>query len=180
MSNAPTEDRFFQVFNTIERHIEERYGIPVIIKDVPNPFTGDLDGAEIHVDYEETVDKAVFILAHLFGHTVQWNTSTRAREIGMRVYENPSEELLAELHEYEVEACRYSIRLVHNAGIHDLDEWLSAFSECDFRYLEHFYRTGERAEFLSFWPQETKLLLPKKIPEIHPTKWLSRWEGLVL
>ena len=53
------EQRFLKVFNQLERRIETVYGIPVRITDVPHPFTGDLDGAEIHVDYDEDPETAV-------------------------------------------------------------------------------------------------------------------------
>ena len=76
-----TEDTFLKIFNKAERYIEERHGIPVRIGDVAHPFTGDLDGAEIQVDYAENAENALFILVHLFGHTVQWNLSDAAREL---------------------------------------------------------------------------------------------------
>jgi hypothetical protein len=112
----PTDDRLREVFNTLEPYIERRYGVPVIIDDVPDPFTGDLDGSEIHVDYTNDVESAVFIIAHLFGHTVQWNLSEYARRIGYEVQQNPAEEKLKEL-AYEREACRYSLRLFHALAI---------------------------------------------------------------
>src|SRR5215468_6657584 len=96
----PGDERLREVFNTLEPYIERRYGVPVIIGDVPDPFTGDLDGSEIHVEYANDVETAVFIIAHLFGHTVQWNMSEYARRIGYEVQHNPSEEKLAELHAY--------------------------------------------------------------------------------
>src|SRR5262249_12307604 len=52
----PDDKRFREVFNTLEPYIERRYGVPVIISDVPDPFTGDLDGSEIHVDYANDVE----------------------------------------------------------------------------------------------------------------------------
>ena len=79
------EDRFPEVFNIVEKYLEERYELPVVITDVPHPFTGDLDGAEIRVDYDLSAEESVFILAHLFGHTVQWNRQrcrSRDREEG--------------------------------------------------------------------------------------------------
>src|ERR1700760_5166506 len=91
-----TEDRFRGVFNLIEKHLEERYELPVVITDVPHPFTGDLDGAEIRVDYDLSAEESVFILAHLFGHTVQWNRSAADREIGRKVEANLPESRLAE------------------------------------------------------------------------------------
>ena len=53
---SPADDRLRAVFNSVEAHIERRHGIPVRIRDVPHPFTGDLDGAEIHVDHAVTLD----------------------------------------------------------------------------------------------------------------------------
>jgi hypothetical protein len=176
----PTDQRLREVFNTLERYIEERYGIAVIIKDVPEPFTGDLDGCEIHVDYANDVETAVFIIAHLFGHTVQWNLSEYARKIGYEVQQNPSEEKLNELEGYEREACRYSLRLFHDAGVHDLDQWVADFAACDFAYLRYFYKTGRKKPFRSFWRDGQPPLEPLPIPDFSPTHWISRWQGIVV
>lgn len=43
----PDPDYLRAVFNRLERMIEDRWDIPVHIQDVPNPFTGDLDGEQI-------------------------------------------------------------------------------------------------------------------------------------
>lgn len=174
------EARMRTVFNVLEQHVETKYGIPIRITDVPNPFTGDLDGAEIHVDYAEDIESALFIIAHLFGHTVQWNTSADARDIGYRTFKNPPEELIARLHRYELEACQYSMQLFHLAGVKDMDQWLSDYSACDFAYLMHFYRTEEKRPFRSFWKEGSPLLTPKPIPDFRPKKWVSRWEGIVV
>ena len=128
--SVPPDERLHAAFNILEKHVETKYGIPIRIKDVPNPFTGDLDGAEIHVDYAEDIESALFIIAHLFGHTVQWNTDEKAREIGYKLYPNPDEAMLKRLHAYEYEACRYSMQLFHEAGVGDLDQWLSDYSAC--------------------------------------------------
>ena len=176
----PSDDRLRQVFNIVEPYVEDRYQIPVLIRDVPDPFAGDLDGSEIHVDYAEDIESAVFILAHLFGHTVQWNTCPKARDIGYGILENPTEEQLAELMIYENDACRYSLQLLHDAGVHDLDQWLCDFSACDLRYLMHFYRTGEKRVLKSFWEEGAELLEPLPIPEFHPTKWITRFAGIVV
>jgi hypothetical protein len=177
---SPSDDRLRDVFNLLEKHIEDRYEIPIRISDVPNPFTGDLDGAEIQVDYAEDIESALFIIVHLFGHTVQWNTSEAAREIGYRIYKNPSEEMIEKLHAYELEACRYSLQLFHEAGVHDLDGWLSDYSACDFRYLIDMYRTGEAKPFKSFWQDGAPRLEPKPIPQFSPTKWVTRTSGIVV
>lgn len=173
----PSEERFRAVFNEVEPLIERRYGIQVVISDVPNPFTGDLDGSEIRVDHAIDAEEAAFILVHLFGHTVQWNVSERARELGSAP---PSPALLPEIESYEREACRYSLQLFHDAGITDLDQWLADFAACDLGYLTHFYRTGEKRPWRSFWRPGSPLLEPLAIPEFHPRAWRSRWEGVVV
>jgi hypothetical protein len=94
--------------------------------------------------------------------------------------QNPSEELLAELEQYEREACRYSIQLFHEAGVHDLDQWLSDFAACDFAYLRNFYLTGKKGRFDSFWKDDRPLLEPLAIPPFQPTRWISRWSGTVI
>lgn len=176
----PGEGRLREVFALLRTHLERRHGIPVVITDVPDPFTGDLDGREIQIDYAEGAEDALFILVHLFGHTVQWNLSERAREIGSVVQANPTPELLAELEAYELEACRYSLALLHEVGVRDLDGWLADYARCDFAYLRHFYATGEKAPFRQFWRRGTPAIEPLVVPEFTPTRWTSRWGGIVV
>jgi len=176
----PSDERLKEVFDRLERRIEDRWGIPVVIKDVPSPFTGDLDGAEIHVDHDNDLEDAVFIIAHLFGHTVQWNVSPESRDIGMTARAVWSDDDLARLRTYEEEACQYSMQLFHDCGIRDLDQWISDFAACDYAYLEHFYRTGERRPAREFWRDGARLLNPLPIPEFHPTRWWGRWGGVVV
>jgi hypothetical protein len=176
----PDDARLRDVFDRVERMIEDRWGVPVHIQDVPNPFTGDLDGEQIMVDYDLEVEDALFILIHLFGHTVQWNVSAHARDIGLTRPGVWTEEMLAEVAAYEHEACSYSLQLLHDAGVRDLDQWVSDFAACDCAYLLHFYRTGNKPPFRSFWQDGTPQIAPLAIPEFSPTRWLSRYEGTVL
>lgn len=180
MAARPTPERFAEIFNQVEPYVERRFGIPVVLTEVPPPFTGDLDGAEIHVEFEQDAESCLFLLAHLFGHTVQWNLSPRAREIGGKIQLHPPEPLMRELAAYEREACCYSLQLLHDAGVRDIDQWLSDFAACDFAYLEHFYRTGEKLAFRSFWRDGRPLLDPKPIPDFRPQRWVSRWGGIVV
>jgi hypothetical protein len=175
-----TEDRFREAFNTLEPYIERRYGIPVVIRDVTDPFTGDLDGERIEVDYDQPWEDALFIIAHLFGHTVQWNTDARARLLGTGRVTAPTEEFLTDLRDYERTACRYSLQLFHDAGITDLDQWMSDFAACDTAYLMHFYRTNEKRGFRSFWRDGMPLLEPLAIPDFTPERWVSRADGVVI
>lgn len=176
---GPSEDRLREVFAIVERRVEDRWGVPVVISDVPHPFTGDLDGAEIKVDHQLAVDDAVFILIHLFGHTVQWNVSADARQIGEEKHDVWSEADLARAANYEREACAYSLQLLHECGIRDMDQWVSDFAACDTAYLMHFYRTGEKREFRSFWKDGQALVPPAPIPTFHPQRWMTRWGTVV-
>ena len=172
--------RLREVFDRVEHLIERRWNIPVRVKDVPNPFTGDLDGHSIDIDFDLDVEDSLFILVHLFGHTVQWNVSEEARAIAFRPPGNWTDAELKAVAEYEAEACRYSLQLLHDAGVHDLDQWVADFAACDVAYLMHFYRTGEKRPFRSFWQEGSPVLAPKPIPPFHPAQWISRYDGTVI
>lgn len=83
----------------VEEFVLSKYGIAVVTRDIPDPLTGDLDGLEIHTDYALTAEERLFLLAHLFGHTVQWNVNPAAFEIG-RQYRPPVEEDLFLLQQF--------------------------------------------------------------------------------
>jgi hypothetical protein len=177
---TPEPDYLRRVFNVLERTIEQRWGVPVTIQDIPDPFTGDLDGGQILVDYDLEIEDAVFILIHLFGHTVQWNSSADRRALGTLSPATWTDDQLRAVTEYEAEACRYSLQLLHDAGVFDLDQWISDFAACDIAYLLHFYKAGEKRPFRSFWRDGTPVLTALPIPEFHPTQWLSRRQGTVV
>jgi hypothetical protein len=176
---SPGPDRFAAAFTLVTTLIEIRYGLPVDVVDVPAPFTGDLDGAHIAVDEELTSEDALFIVAHLFGHTVQWNTNPDEREVGQLAVAQPSEDTLRRLVGYERNAAAYALQLFHEAGVHDLDAWFSDYSACDIAYLLHFYRTGEKAAFRGFWREGAPLIMPAAIPDFQPVRWVSR-NGVVV
>lgn len=180
----PTDRRIREVFNLLERYIEQRYGVPVTITDVPAPFTGDLDGAEILIDFEEDAESALFILVHLFGHTIQWNLSVRARELSVLFFgDDPPQitpEVFAELEAFEREACEYSLQLMHDAGVRDMDQWVSDYWACDFAYLLNFYETRRQAPFKQFWRDGQPLISPRPIPDFTPRRWVARADGIVV
>src|SRR5258706_8834170 len=159
-----SEDRFGEVFNVVEKYLEERYELPVVITDVPHPFTGDLDGAEIRVDYDLSAEESVFILAHLFGHTVQWNLSAADREIGRKVEANLPESRLAEIEHYERAACGYSLQLLHETGVHDLHPGLSPLATRGPPYPMDFFRPGGKKGFPPFWGEGAPPIEPLPLP----------------
>jgi hypothetical protein len=173
---AAADVDFRDAFNRVERYVERRYGIPVSISDVIAPNTGDFDGAQIKIDYDQDLEMALFILVHLFGHTVQWNMSETYRELGLNTQPGKSEEELARIYEYERDATRYSLTLLHEAGVHSLDRWATDWWYADWLYLQHFYRTGEKLDIRPLLrPEEGTLLSPLPIPAFQPQRWMSRW-----
>src|SRR5271170_8100683 len=97
---------------TVQKQIEQVYGLRVVTRDIPDPLTGDLNGAEIQIDYAVTPEQRLFLLAHLFGHTVQWNVRVGAFELGRPQSPPVSEDCLPALMEYEGEAARYALGLL--------------------------------------------------------------------
>src|SRR3984885_3927354 len=154
----------------VERHIDKFYGVRVVTRDVPAPLIGDLNGAEIHIDLAVTPEQRLFLLAHLFGHTVQWNVNPDAFETGKPRRPPVDETLLPVLLAYEREAAGYGLALLHEIGIRHADQWLSDYSACDLAYLAHFYRTGEKRDPLGFWQFATPLVEPRAIPAFTPTR----------
>lgn len=148
--------------------------------DVPEPLTGDLNGSEIQIDYAVSAEQRLFLLLHLFGHTVQWNVNPRSYEIGRPRRPPVDERLLPEIIEYEREAASYALAFLRDIGITGLDAWFSDYTACDMAYLEHYYRTGEKSEFSTFWRDNSPVLTPRPVPPFTPTQRRFRSDGIVI
>lgn len=158
--------------------IESKYSILVKILDVLDPNTGDFDGKHIYVDFALEQDLALFVLIHLFGHTIQWNVSDELRQLGLEsgVPGSKTEDQMRRIFIYERDATRYGMALLHEAGILDLDQWLSDWFDADWKFLEHFYGTGERLhERELLRPGNGYLLRPRRIPAFTPRHWETRF-----
>lgn len=164
----------------VEDHLWRQYRIRVVTRNVPDPSTGDLDGAEIHIDYAADDELRLFLLAHLFGHTVQWNASPRSFELGRPHTPPVPEDRIAELVEYEREAARYGLSLLREAGIMNLDQWFSDFTACDMDYLANYYRSGVCGNFREFWIDGADLMTAATIPEFEPAQRVFRLDGIVI
>jgi len=164
----------------VEQHIEKTYGVRIVTRDVPDPLIGDLNGSEIHIDFAVTPEQRLFLLAHLFGHTVQWNVRPEAFELGQPRQPPVNKEALPALIDYEKEAARYALGLFHEIGVTGADQWLSDYAACDNAYLKAFYETGEKRDFLSFWQDGTPLIDAKPIPPFVPITRVFRTDGIVI
>jgi hypothetical protein len=171
---------FAQFCARVEQLLKHRYGIAVITRDIPDPLTGDLDGLEIHIDHSVTAEQRLFLLAHLFGHTVQWNVDPETFELGQQYKPPVSEALFPAILAYEQEAARYGLFLLHQAGVISLDDWFSKYSACDQAYLMDFYRTAEKHAFQTFWPEAVARMDPKPVPPFTPKRRRFRMDGVVI
>jgi len=103
-----------------------------------------------------------------------------AYELGQPRQPPVKEDALPALMEYEKEAARYALRMLHDIGITDIDQWLSDYTACDMAYLHHYYRTAEKREFLSFWRRGTQIIEAQPIPTFTLIKRSLRSDGIVI
>jgi hypothetical protein len=171
---------FRAAHDAVARHVTDRYRITVEVVELAAPFKGDLDGERIVIGARTDPEERLFLVAHLFGHTVQWNVSAAARRLGMSRPVNPDDRQLDALDAYEREACGYSQQALHDAGVVGVDQWLADYSACDLAFLRHVYTTGERPAFRRFWRPGQPLIAPVPIPPFTPLCWRRRLQGIVL
>ena len=118
---------------------------------------------------------SLFVLVHLFGHTVQWNTVPAYRTIDTRVKPGAPPEVIEEARVYEENASRYGLALLHEADIRDRDQWISDWRASDWKYLSTYYATGQ----LPPWPECRStghpLLHPLPIPAFTPHRFHTRY-----
>jgi hypothetical protein len=171
---------FSEYGERVQARITSFYGIAVVTRDIQDPLTGDLNGAEIHLDHLLGAEERLFLLGHLFGHTVQWNVHPDAFDIG-RLREPPVAEAdLPAIIAYERQAAAYALQLFREVGITDADQWFSDYTACDMAYLTFYYRTGEQRPFLSFRKSGTALIEPLPIPSFVPVARILRRDGVVI
>lgn len=171
---------FAEYFARVQECLPRIWGIRVVITEIPDPLIGDLDGAGIHIDPACTSEQRLFLAAHLFGHTAQWNLDPRAFELGTRYSPPVAEKDIPAVLAYEREAAAYALDMLHQAAIRDIDPWFSDYAACDEAYLLDYYRTGKKREFRNFWRDNVPLVQPKPVPPFIPVKRRFRLEGVVI
>src|SRR4051794_4209499 len=161
------------VFYGLVERIESVYSLKVNIGPVLGSYTGQFDGKEIWVDLERDPEEAVFILVHLFGHTVQWNLDEKLRRLGL-ANSGVTEEDLPRIYQYERQASQLGLALLEETGEFGLARWLTDLFGADWKFLEHFYRTGEKVRFESEMGADEFLLTALPIPGFTPQRWPPR------
>jgi hypothetical protein len=153
----------------------EGYGVRVYVGDVKDPNTGTFDGAEIGIDWANDLEMSLFVLVHLFGHTVQWNTNERYRTIDTRAVPGAPPEIIEEARQYEENASRLGLTLLHEADVTDRDQWISDWWASDWRYLSAYYATGKLGDWSACRVSGQPLIAPLPIPEFKPMRYQPRY-----
>lgn len=117
-----------------------KHGFVLELRDLEPPRTGIFDGLRIVIDPDVAFEMQCFVLLHLFGHSVQWVAPSLQARLEPLQHTTDMARFMEVLHDYEFEAARYGLTLLHQAGIMDLDGWYSDFVETDWRYVRRYYQ----------------------------------------
>jgi hypothetical protein len=181
------EEKTFEKFCwLIAGKLSLNYGVGVEQAVLAKNITGDFNGKKIILRSDIPWEMKLFILLHLFGHTVQFNTSAALRKIGMKRWrpEEINGQSLKTIRAYERAAGRYGLWLLRDCGINYLDQWASDWSNGDLDYLVMLYTTGAKYEltgkFLRRYKKQyikfgSPLIKPLRVPKFIPKKWPSRF-----
>ena len=164
---------FRKVFRAVVEHIETAYSLKVNVGPVTGSYTGQFDGKEIWVDLDKDPEEALFILVHLFGHTVQWNIDEKLRVLGL-ANSGVTESDLPRIYQYERQASQLGLALLEEADEFRLARWLTDRFGADWKFLEHFYRTGEKVRFETEAGAGEPLVTSIPIPKFVPQRWPPR------
>src|SRR5881628_2555585 len=115
-----------------------KYGFAIEYRDLEPPRTGIFDGLRIVLDPDVGFEMQCFILLHLFGHSVQWVAPSLEHKLHALQNTPEKEHFLQVLRDYEFEAARFGLQLLHDVGVTYLDPWYSDFVATDWRYVERF------------------------------------------
>ena len=100
-----------------------KYGFKIEYHDLEPPRTGIFDGMSIVLDPDVTFEMQCFILLHLFGHSVQWIAPSLEAKLEALRHTADRAVFMQALHDYEFEAARFGMQLMHEADVRNLDQW---------------------------------------------------------
>jgi hypothetical protein len=143
------------------------YGFTIEYGKLESPRTGIFDGVKITLDPAVDFEMQCFILLHLFGHLVQWLAPSYRPEI-QGVPTEPLEPFLEAVRDYEHNAARFALQLMHDVRITDMDRWLYDFAETDWKYVDTWYRTGEIPSWRTCAVLAGRVVEPMEIPPFTP------------
>lgn len=176
------EEYFAHVLSLVMKRIES-YDLTISYSgELPVASGADFDGLSIVFTDKMQPEAVLFNVMHIFGHIIQWCTDPEHLILARRVIVpgNPLPELdLLAIKLYEQEASEYSIQMLHDVGVYELDQWISDIWHWDWDYLEGVYVRNAPAEpALSYdyakIPFGRTWLRPRPIPEFVSRRFGTR------
>jgi len=143
-----------------------KYGFVIEYRDLEPPRTGIFDGLRITIDPDVGFEMQCFLLLHLFGHSVQWVAPSLAQRVADLQHTSDRARFLSVLRDYEFEAARFGMQLMHERGVTSLDQWYSDFVETDWRYVAGFYETLRIPSWTDCVVSGCQLIQPAPIPAL--------------
>ena len=139
------------------------------LSDQEQKKTGTFDGLDIVLHSGNEPQLQIFILLHLFGHSVQWVAPSLEHTLDGIQNKDDLQKFLFFLRQYEFEAARFGLQLLHEGGITEADEWFTEMVDIDWQYVRMYYLSGvipslEDAAALSTKPPKIE---PLAIPELR-------------
>jgi hypothetical protein len=144
-----------------------KYGFAVEYRDLDPPRTGIFDGLRIVIDPDVGFEMQCFVLLHLFGHSVQWVAPELEHKLYTLQHTPEKDRFMRVLHDYEFEAARFGLQLLHEVGITHLDGWYSDFVSTDWRYVERYYLEDRIPPWEECVSTGADLIEPAKIPPLR-------------
>lgn len=149
-----------------------KQGFVLEYRDLEPPRTGIFDGLRIVIDPDVGFEMQCFVLLHLFGHSVQWVAPGLESKLNDLQHTTDKTMFMEVLHRYEHEAGQYALTLLHQAGVHDLDQWFADFVATDWCYVRRYYQTNEIPPWQQCLQRGAPLIEPLPIPPLrhHPVQ----------
>jgi len=144
-----------------------KHGFAIEYRDLEPPKTGIFDGLRIVIDPDVSFEMQCFILLHLFGHSIQWAAPSIEHKLADLQHTEEKQRFMQVLHDYEFEAARFGMQLLHQVGVTGLDQWYSDFVETDWRYVERFYLEDKLPPWAECIVQGCALIEPAPLPELR-------------
>lgn len=151
------------------------YGYEVREAELEKPKTGIFNGLAITLDQSQPAYLKVFILLHLFGHSVQWTAPAIEHKLEALQNTPDKAEFMQVLHNYEYEAAQFAAKLLVDAGFPEYQGWLADFVETDWQYVKRYYETDRIPPLEDCVSLGQPLIEPGEIPEIQLRKVAVRF-----
>jgi hypothetical protein len=102
----------------------------------------------------------------LFGHSVQWIAPSLEQNLVALKSTSDKARFMQVLHDYEHQAGRFGLTLLHEASVLDQDAWYSDFVATDWHYVERYYQTDQIPPWEECLTSASELIEPLAIPPL--------------